>query len=226
MKSIYLIPSFLLFTLTIMAQNSIGFKIGGNTNFASVTGISNSILPEINSYTGFSAGVDANLKMDEKFSFKPAINYTEKGFIMRETTSTDIIGIDLPLGVQANTKVNYIDVNALLQLNYAQSDKFHGYVFAGPTLAYATNASVQTKANFIIDINVKKFDLDLSDDTYNRYEFGVAGGAGIGTSIGKGEIFAEVKYQHGFTDQINNPIFDLGVKNRSVNFGIGYRINI
>ncbi|MBK8701056.1 MAG: PorT family protein [Saprospiraceae bacterium] len=210
------------FTLQLVnAQTHIGFTMGANTNNAAISGISPSFLPELNPYTGFAASIQASLNIDRHFSFRPSLGYTEKGFIMKETTTTDIIGIDLPIGLQANTRMNYVDLAAALQYDYAKSGGFHGYVYAGPSLAYATSAHVQTKTNFIIDVNVKRFDIDLSDDMYNRMELGAVIGTGIGTTLGKGELFADISYRHGFTDQINDPILDIGIKNRSVQFGIG-----
>ncbi len=226
MKTINILLGLTLSAITLSAQTTIGFKVGGNTNYASLSGISDDFLPNTFSYTRLSAGVDVSIPIEKNFTFRPGLSYNEKGFIVKETTSFNTLGIDLPLGVKANTQINYVDASALMQYNYTAPSGFHAYAFAGPYLGYATKGFVQTKANFIIDINVKRFDLNLNDDMYNRYELGLIGGGGLGAKMGKGEIFLDVKYQHGFTNQINDPVIDLGVKNRSVNYSIGYRFNL
>lgn len=226
MKRILFVFSFCFTLFTVYCQNFIGFKIGGNTNDVDIQGINTSIIPSANSYTGLSAGLTSLITLDKNFSFRSDLSYTQKGFSVSQGTSFEVLGIDVPIGATLVTKVNYLDITPQLQYDYKSQSGFHAYGFAGPCLAYGTTASIQTKTNFILDFNIYRTDLDLSNDSYNRWDFGISGGAGIGGKIGSGEVFAEVKYNHGFSDQLGNNLIDLGVKNRSINYGVGYRFSL
>jgi hypothetical protein len=223
MKRLFFAAAMFFTILSIKAQTTIGFKIGGNTNFASISGVASSVMPDNTAYIGFSGGLEVGVPMDEKFTFKTGVNYIEKGFTLDQSTDVNLGGINVPLGAKVNTKINYVDVPVLLQYNLPINSSIQAYAFAGPNVSYALSGAIQTKAQVLFDINVKKIPLDLSDDTYNRIDLGAAVGGGIAANIGSGQVFTDLKYNHSFTNSINDPIVDLGVKNRSINYQIGYR---
>jgi hypothetical protein len=212
--------------MTLKAQNTIGIHIGSASNSVSLNGLSDIVTPDISTYTGFSGGVDVKLKMDQNFNFKTGLDYRQKGFNSNIGTSIDAGIIDLPIGASANVRVNYIDVPVNLEYNIVNTDKMKVYAFAGPYAAYALNGHIQTKANLLISLNVKRFDINMKSQDYNRFELGANAGGGIETKIGNGSVFGDVSYQHGFSNQMTNGIIDLESKNRSINIAVGYRFNI
>ena len=53
---LFVIGSFIS-TLCLHAQSEIGLKLGGNINSATINGLTESLTPQVNTYTGMSVGV-------------------------------------------------------------------------------------------------------------------------------------------------------------------------
>lgn len=139
--------------------------------------------------------------------FRPEVNYTQKGFGLKtHPTSVDLIVIDLPIGVEAITKINTINLQLPISYSFIKElRKVELYAYAGPTLGYATNAYVQTKANFIFDLESPKFDINLNDNSNQRFEAGALAGLGLGIKTSSGKILFETEYQHGLNSTLKTP---------------------
>jgi hypothetical protein len=226
MRKLFLVFSFIAINLLVNAQTKIGLQIGGTANNASVNTASDQVNNQISSNTGFNAGLNVDIAMDEKFSFKTGINYREKGINTNLGSSFNIGSFNVPVGASAELRASCIDIPVQLQYSIIDNTKAQVYAFGGPYAAYNSGAHIDTKANLLFDINVKRFEIDRNAAGYSKVELGAQLGAGGALKIGSGEVFGEVNYQHGFNKQLQNPYVDLGIKNRSVNFGIGYRFSI
>lgn len=210
-----------LFSTFMIAQNELGLRIGGHFNNTRVDGIATSLTPDTKMFEGFTAGAYYNIELLNGFSFSPGINYTQKGFVIDEGLGIDFLGADLPLGVRAETKIDYIEVPALFR--YTINKGLGEFYFeAGPTIGYAVDGEVRTKARAILDFNIATIDLNLRQEIYNRLELSAQVGIGTAVKAGSGKIFANLRYQHGFSDMIDNPTIDIKLKNNGVNFGVGY----
>ena len=203
------------------SQNELGFRIGANHNYARVDGIAESLKPDIKMLDGLILGMFYKIDLLNNFSFVPGVKYSEKGFTVDEGLDVDIFGADLPLGVRAETHSYYIEVPALFRYTIP-SGIGEFYFEGGPTLGYATAAEIRTKARAILDFNLMTTDLNLNNDIYNRWEVSGQVGAGVAVIAGPGKLFANVRYQHGFTDMLDNPTIDIRLKNRNINWGVGY----
>ena len=98
------------------------------------------------------------------------------------------------------------------------------YFLAGPSVALATKGRLRTKIDSIIDINLTNTELDINNDNYNRLEFAGVLGTGAFVNLGGAKAFAEVKYHHGFSDLLADPILDVRLKNRAVGIGAGLQV--
>lgn len=208
------------------AQDEIGFKVGGNINSATINGLTASLTPEVNTYTGFSGGVYYSTPLSKNVHFRPEVNYTQKGFSIDASSSVDLFGIDLPIGVEAVTKINTINLQLPISYSFINNDKVEMYAYAGPTLGYATNAFVQTKANFIFDFNIMKIDINMNDNSNQRFEAGALAGLGLGIKTSRGKILFETEFQHGLNATLKTPIVNVGATNKGFGFSVGYAINI
>jgi opacity protein-like surface antigen len=211
-----------MFMMTLLSgQHEIGIRVGGSFNDTRVDGIIPELTPDTRFREGFTAGLYYNIPLMNGFSFAPGINYTQKGFVVDEGFDVDLLGMNIPLGVKVDTRLDFVEVPLLFRYNMPKG-LANFYLEGGPTVGYALEGVARTKARTIIDINVNTTHLDLSKDLYNRLELSGQVGAGVEVQAGSGMLFTNVRYQRGFSDMIDNPTIDISMKNSSFNFGVGY----
>jgi hypothetical protein len=203
------------------AQVSVGVKIGANLADTRVNGSISNLTPEQTTYTGFTAGIVGEIPVKDALSFRPEINYIQKGFTVAKTFDVQLLGIDMPLGAKARTRVNYIEVPLLLKYSLG-NEIAKVYAIAGPSVAYATSASLRPVATLIFDFNLPQVNINLNDDIYQRWELSANVGAGGEVKTGNGKLFADARYNLGLTNMLNNPIVDLKIRNQGFNISAGY----
>ncbi len=221
LKNINIAIFSLLFAISLDAQYSIGAKIGVNFADTRVDGLLGDLAPEQTTYSGFTAGIVAEIPLVNALSFRPEINYIQKGFTVGKAFDVSLLGIDMPIGAKAKTRINYIEMPLLLKYSYGTDDA-KVYAIAGPNISYASSAELRPIATLIIDFNLPRVNINLGDDIYNRME--VSGTMGLGGEIkaGNGKIFADARYTLGFTNMLDNPIIDMRIKNQGFNISTGY----
>lgn len=207
--------------LNVHAQISVGAKIGANFADTRVDGLLGNLAPEQTTFTGFTAGVMAEIPMINALSFRPELNYIQKGFTVSQSFDVDLIGIDMEVGAKARTRINYVEMPLLLKYSIG-SDVAKVYAIAGPSIAYAANAELTPVATFIVDFNLPSIPINLDNNIYNRWEISGVLGAGGEVKAGNGKVFADARYNLGFTNMLNNPIVDLRIKNQGFNVSAGY----
>lgn len=121
-------------------------------------------------HTGFFAGVNSTIPLDENFSFEPGIYYTQKG--------SEIIGhLNGKVGditgasAKAVLQTSYIDVPLLLKASVGGLQ-----LFAGPQISYLTDAQLKTSAG-ILGINVLSRTMDAAS-VINKWDAALTGGIG------------------------------------------------
>lgn len=207
--------------LNIQAQISVGAKIGANFADTRVDGLLGNLAPEQTTFTGFTAGVMAEIPMIHALSFRPELNYIQKGFTVSQSFDVDLIGIDMEVGAKARTRINYVEMPLLLKYSIG-TDAAKVYAIAGPSIAYAANAELNPVATFIVDFNLPSIPINLDNNIYNRWEISGVLGAGGEVKAGNGKVFADARYNFGFTNMLNNPVVDLRIKNQGFNVSAGY----
>ncbi len=207
--------------LNVHAQISVGAKIGTNFADTRLDGLLGNLAPEQTTFTGFTAGVMAEIPMINALSFRPELNYIQKGFTVSQSFDVDLIGIDMEVGAKARTRINYVEMPLLLKYSIG-SNVAKVYAIAGPSIAYAANAELTPVATFIVDFNLPSIPINLDNNIYNRWEISGVLGAGGEVKAGNGKVFADARYNLGFTNMLNNPIVDLRIKNQGFNVSAGY----
>ncbi len=220
-KKINVAVALALFAIHLNGQISVGAKIGANFADTKVDGLFENLAPEPTTYTGFNAGVVAEFPINQAFSFRPEINYIQKGFTVSQSFDVDLLGIDMEVGAKARTRINYVEMPLLMKYSLG-NDRAKAYVIAGPGIAYAAHAELKPVATFIIDFNLPAINIDLSNDIYQRWEISGILGAGGEVKAGNGKLFADARYNLGFTNMLNNPVVDLRIKNQGFNISAGY----
>ncbi|HMG15791.1 MAG TPA: porin family protein [Saprospiraceae bacterium] len=208
----------------INAQFSVGFKAGANFANADLSGISERILPDAKTFTGYTTGVNMGYKITNNLSAQAELNLVQRGFRVSKGFDFNIGNFPIPLGIEVITKVNYLELP--LQLKYKFSDgPVQPYVIGGPSLAYATSGSIHEIANFLIDINIGTQNINLDNSNFNRWEAGGRLGAGIAFQTVLGEIQFEGTYYHGFTDFFKDPIVNVHAYNKGFTLQAGWCYN-
>lgn len=221
-KFTYILAAIALFVSTIStAQVSIGVKAGLNFSDAQADVLLDAISDAPSSYTSFLLGGVAEVPVNQFLSFQPELIYSKKGFTVDEGTSFNLAGVDIPVGARATTSISYIETPLLAKVNIGQGNtRFYG--IAGPSIGYATAAKIQPQVTLLLDFDLPEVDIDLSDDMYNRTDVSGILGGGAEYMTGTGKLFTDVRYQHSFSNIINNPIADLSVKNSGFQWTVGY----
>lgn len=204
----------------------VGIKAGANANNAASHGINLGLgLFEPKSIMGVSAGIYADVPLGGGFYFTPEVMYSQKGFRISEGIDLKIFEFPVPIGVEAVTRMNYLDAATNLKYKFGKGN-VQGFLRAGPYMGYALSGKVLTRVNSIIDFNLATLPINPGGSLYDRTEFGATAGAGLEFNAGPGKIFTEVSYQHSFTDFTDVPVVDVGLKNKSIGFSVGFAIPI
>ncbi|MFZ1703785.1 MAG: porin family protein [Saprospiraceae bacterium] len=210
------------FSQNTFAQISVGIKTGINFADANIDGIANNYLPNAEVYTGFSVGIVAEIPMLHGFSFRPELNYIEKGFQSMEDFG--ITQWDIQVGAGVKTRLQYIEAPLLMKFSQG-NDLAKFYVIAGPNVSYAVDGWVRPVVRAVIDFTLPRNDLHLSNDIYRRWEISATGGIGGEVKAGGGKIFADVRYTQGFSNILDNPIVDIKIRNQGFGLNVGYAYN-
>jgi len=206
----------------IAQKAEFGIKAGVQMSNISVNGLNlglNFLEPQMS--PGITAGVYAEMPVGKQTYFAPELNYVQKGFRVSEGVNVRVLGIPVPLGAEAITRLHYVEMPLLIKYKFG-TPAVQGYVKAGPTLGYATSGTLITRVNSLIDFEVARVPLDLQGSLYNAFEVGAQAGIGAEFPAGKGKFFVDATFHHGLTDMLNEPVVDLRVKNRAVGLGVGY----
>ncbi len=222
-KIIYTIGILVMINSAAISQITVGAKTGIYVSNASVDGLINGLLPDTKVMIGSSSGLVVDVPLGSGFSFAPELLYTQKGFALREGTSVNILGIDIPLGASIENRINYIETPLLMKYGVRVNDKLGIHLAGGPSIGFATSASTTTSATVLFDIELNTTDLDLSNDRYNRTDLAGVIGAGASYKVGtNGMLFADARYQHSFNDIIQDTFIDVQIKNRGMGITAGY----
>ncbi|HMP28915.1 MAG TPA: porin family protein [Saprospiraceae bacterium] len=220
MKNYVLLLSVILWGVNLSAQ-TVGFRIGSNTNNVRLQGLDSRLNPNTDFKSGFNGGIFMEFDLPENWSLSTGVNYNQKGFITSFNTSVNV-GFELPIGASVHTNTNYVEVPLNLIHTFG-TEKLGVYVTAGPSIGYASDAEAVAKTNSLIRLNVYRTDIDLSNDMINRWDLAGNIGAGVKVKLRSGYIHAGIGYQHSFSSGISaENIIDVRLRNSGVNTSIGY----
>jgi len=208
-------------TITMTAQTEIGIRTGVAINSSEISGMVGDILPDTRPHLGYSVGIYADVAMNRAFSFHPELAFTTKGFSMDQGTNFDMLGLDIPIGVRAETNMRYVEALTLMRYKMG-SGPLKAFVEAGPGMGIATSAHIQPRATFLLEFNLTQIDIDLAGDTYNRTDVSAHIGTGVEYDTGQGIVSANVRYSHGLANVLNDPIINTRITHRAVNVGVAY----
>lgn len=230
MKTLLKIASFalaLFLTTGLTAQEiSIGIKTGVQNANVKVPGFIDdiSLLPDFKSITTTNVGIVSEIRFNQTFALQPELNYTTKGFKVQEDFDLNLFDLPLPVGVTAASKFRYLELPLLAKAKFG-NEKTNFYLLAGPTVGYALNGLLETRARLLVEIDVFDTAINLNDVGYERWELGGMAGAGVSfqTKTG-GQFFLDARYSHGFTQPYDIPLVHEKVQHYNFGVNIGFML--
>lgn len=156
---------------------------------------------------GFNAGVFAKLPVTRGFSIQPELLYSLKG--AKSTYSNFVQG-----NGEYRFNLGYVEMPVLAVVNISPNFNIH----AGGYAAYLTNANVKNVDN---NGNIEGA-TELNADNFNRWDFGLAGGAGFDIE----NFTIGARYNYGLTHigksgNLSGQ-FAQGMKNAGFSFYVGF----
>jgi len=177
------------------AQNRMGFKAG--STLARFRGIDDSMIEgNLRSIIGIQLGVLYDVKVNERVSIIPELNYYQKGFKVNGTSEAN----GIPFNFKNKFVVNYLDFPILVQYRVGDLEEVHLFFTGGPSLGYAVNAFNVARVAALGRADRERQPADLDDLAFNRFEVSLALGLGMNLPLDAGLLFFELRYLHGFTN--------------------------
>ncbi len=219
-RNSFLTFALLLITISLSAQVSLGLRTGVTKSNMSTISAIDAVTPDFKTITGTEIAAIAEIAISDKFAIQPELVYTTKGFKIKEGLGIDLFGFDLPLGLEAVTKLKYVEMPVLAKYKFG-NNRLKGYISAGPSVGYAAKGKLKSRAKVIIDIPIYNTDINLD----NADRFDISANIGMGMSLstkGGGQVFLDARYSHGFNGLDNISVIDLEAKNRSFGLTAGF----
>jgi hypothetical protein len=178
--------------------------------------------PFIKPITQYTAGIQYERALNDNLSFVSGGQYSTRGFSAKESFNVDLFGIDLPINAKLETRLNYLEVPAMLKYSFGEQG-IRPYVKAGASAGYAMSAKIQPKVDAIITWNLPAININLNNDMYNRLDVSALAGAGVSIPTGEyGAIQFDITYRHSLNDMFLDNITDIRIKSHGIAAGVGY----
>lgn len=212
-------------TTFLSAQIAIGLKAGANLGNVYMTQTLNDLTPDFKYATGAVAGGVAEFNFGKFFALQPEVNWVQKGFRFSEGINVPIGKLDIPAGVEATIRTNYLEMPVLAKLKLG-NDVVQAYAVLGPSVGYAMSGKLITKTRFLFEFDPIRTNLNFNDLDYNRFEVSAVGGLGLQVNFNGGKWFADARYTQGLTQLYNFPIVNEQIKNRGIALSTGIMIDL
>jgi hypothetical protein len=202
-----------------ISQTFLGPRVGGfiGTTSSDIVG---EIVP-IDWKVGTEFGITAEKFIHKNWSLVSGIQYSNRGFSISQGTEFSVFGINLPVSARADFNLHYIESPLMVKYTLPMG-RTNIYGIAGGALSYASSASIETKADLILDINLGRVDINFAENNMARWNTSAIIGAGVEHPLENGKLFLDIKYNHGLNDLLGTSIIDLNVRNKGFSLGLGY----
>ncbi|HVX26230.1 MAG TPA: porin family protein [Parafilimonas sp.] len=183
-KTIYLFISLILLMNYSKAQNAFGISAGAT--FSGIKAKADGITLTSDTHVGFTVGVTESMSMGKDFSFRPELNFTQKG--------GDLSVPDEDF--KYKTTINYLE----LPLNFVyntHSAKGKFFIGAGPSLNIALSGRYKMTGMGEHESGKLKFGGDETVDDYKGFDAGINAIAGYQFS---GGFYLAANYNFGITN--------------------------
>ena len=226
-KSMLLLLLGMLMSSMFFAQNSVGLSVGVNFANISQNGISTGEFSGLDNYTFGTTGIIYGRNLDQHWKVLTGFNYSRRGAQSYFEQGINLFDKTYDVGAKLLHKMDYIEVPVLFLYKFNSSEKsFSPYIFAGPQFAYESSYTIDVKAHLLIDFNIYRYNVNLSNNIFNRYDLSAVAGAGMSFPVKSGTLNLDARYIYGISDILDNPVVDLNLKHRNIRIGLTYMYNL
>lgn len=213
-------------THTVTAQVQVGLRGGATWSGVTKPSYLNSLPTDIKFDPGITGAVFLEVPLSNRVSFRPEVQYMQKGFAIRQSFDIGLGGgFNIPLGAKIAYQTRFIETPMLFKINL-NDGPVQGYLLAGGSAGYGVSGRIRTRGSGIFQTRPMDFPIEMGNGAFNRWDFSAIGGLGLSAEIGAGKFFAEARYQHGFSRQYELSILQLPIRNQGISASIGYSFPI
>lgn len=224
MKNTSLALLLILSSFVTFAQKSVGFRGSFSGSTLTKFPLIENITPDFKMRPAASGAIFLELPVTANFSVQPELEYSLKGFSIKEGINKDgnFLGVNIPLNAKLTFKTDYIQAPILAKFKFGEPDQTNFYVAVGPSVGILVNSGLRINIFNIFPINT-----NLSKNYFKPVEFSGVATMGIEQPFTtKLSFFVEGRYQHGFSRILDTPIVNLPVRSRTVNASMGFKVKI
>jgi len=182
---------------------SLGPKVG--LNYSNLTG---DVSDEAGYKLGFAGGAFFAYTFSDWFTLQPEVLYSQKGAKATEERlgeeRTETISLD------------YVEIPVLAVLTIPTQSRLTPKVFVGPAFGFLLSAEDKREVD-----GEERGSEDIKD-ALKDYDIGVVLGAGLDVKVGPGAITADVRYNFGVTNIVDDEDDNDTVRNGVFSFMVGY----
>ena len=226
MRRIIGIIATILFATNISAQieeprNILEIGVAGGLNLNSME-----FQPTIRQkmFNGINGGITARYTSEKYFSMICAaqieINFSQKGCEEVFDDGTDN---------RYYRRLNYIEIPLLAHLSWGKEQNgLQFFINLGPQFGFFLSDSETYEGTWKPEERPSSLHSVYGKEVYNKFDYGIAGGAGIELKTKAGNFFVEGRYYYGLADIFNNSkLDDFGRSaNQTITARIGYSVII
>lgn len=214
----------LFFSFQASAQFELGITNGITFSNVSIKGINEVVLPDNKTFSAYTFGLAAAYNLDEKFSIISGLNYEKRGFDASYSADLPLFGTEIPIGATLKTRVNYVEVPLGLKFAFPTgSGKIKPFIAAGANLGYAVSGDTRLVANFIINFNVAREDINMKSDNVQRLDVSPFVVGGIEAPYKNGVFSFQFGFEHSVVNFLKDSALDIRFKHYAFTPSIGYR---
>jgi hypothetical protein len=224
---ISILAAIALILASTAAHAQVALGIRGGANFATVhaTETLDQLAPDFRFTPGYDVAGVAEINFGDYFALQPEVHWVQKGFRFAETFDIPVSSFNVPAGVEATFRTNYIEVPLLAKVKLG-NDVVQAYAAVGPSFGYALNARLITRPRVLIEFDPINTDVDLETIDYERFDVGGTGVLGLQLNFSGVKVFADARYTHGFTELYDFPLINEKVRNRGFSVGAGVMFDL
>ncbi len=180
---------FIIISIPIFGQFSIGIQ--GGSNFSKMDFSNNSAyrFTEINYTQGFIGGLVLQFLGEKHAGVQFEFNYSQRGWVENDTVGANNLKI--------KNQMDYLELPIMTHVNIG-GGKFRGLFNLGPYVAYALNRRITT-TDVETGTEVSE-EYTFHNDRDNQLDFGLLLGGGFEYRFKLGKLAAEVRYSIGLGD--------------------------
>ena len=126
-------------------------------------------------------------------------------------------------------QLNYIEIPLLAHLSWGKEEKgFQFFINLGPQFGFFISDNETYEGNWKPEERPATLQPVYGKEVYNKFDYGIVGGAGIELKTKAGNFFIEGRYYYGLADIFNNSkLDDFGRSaNQTITARLGYSIPI